>query len=132
MCGGSACLLADCPAASLSFSVRLTHFTRISVYQFMQLLNSVSFMVIACFSTLLLSFFPFLTWSSSLPPTSLTLPLPSQEFEKICAGGLAASTVSQVLVERSLLGWKEYEVRSSRASPLPAPPATPDPSSRRP
>ena len=33
-----------------------------------------------------------------------------EEFERIVAGGLAASATSQVLVEKSLLGWKEYEL----------------------
>ena len=40
--------------------------------------------------------------------------LPPQEFLEIVAGGIAASTVSQVLVERSLLGWKEYELEVMR------------------
>ncbi|KAJ0525640.1 putative carbamoyl-phosphate synthase (glutamine-hydrolyzing) [Helianthus annuus] len=33
-----------------------------------------------------------------------------EEFEAICKSGLAASVTSQVLVEKSLLGWKEYEL----------------------
>lgn len=33
-----------------------------------------------------------------------------EEFESIVASGIQASAVSQVLIERSLLGWKEYEV----------------------
>ncbi|KAF6172199.1 hypothetical protein GIB67_024821 [Kingdonia uniflora] len=33
-----------------------------------------------------------------------------EEFESICKSGLAASVTSQVLVEKSLLGWKEYEL----------------------
>ncbi|XP_062184727.1 carbamoyl-phosphate synthase large chain, chloroplastic-like [Phragmites australis] len=32
------------------------------------------------------------------------------EFEDICRAGLAASHTQQVLVEKSLLGWKEYEL----------------------
>ncbi|KAL9262722.1 Carbamoyl phosphate synthase arginine-specific large chain, chloroplastic-like protein [Drosera capensis] len=37
-----------------------------------------------------------------------------EEFEVICKSGLAASTKSQVLVEKSLLGWKEYELEVMR------------------
>ncbi|KAJ8768642.1 hypothetical protein K2173_023546 [Erythroxylum novogranatense] len=37
-----------------------------------------------------------------------------EEFEAICKAGLAASLTSQVLVERSLLGWKEYELEVMR------------------
>ncbi|XP_050388057.1 carbamoyl-phosphate synthase large chain, chloroplastic [Argentina anserina] len=37
-----------------------------------------------------------------------------EEFETICKAGLAASTNSQVLVEKSLLGWKEYELEVMR------------------
>ncbi|HWA44284.1 MAG TPA: carbamoyl-phosphate synthase large subunit, partial [Hypericibacter adhaerens] len=36
------------------------------------------------------------------------------EFEKIAAGGLRASPVSQVLIEESVLGWKEYEMEVVR------------------
>ncbi|XP_008775915.2 carbamoyl-phosphate synthase large chain, chloroplastic-like [Phoenix dactylifera] len=36
------------------------------------------------------------------------------EFEAICRAGLAASLTSQVLVEKSLLGWKEYELEVMR------------------
>lgn len=36
------------------------------------------------------------------------------EFEAICKSGLAASVTSQVLVEKSLLGWKEYELEVMR------------------
>ncbi|KAF5751520.1 hypothetical protein HS088_TW02G00534 [Tripterygium wilfordii] len=36
------------------------------------------------------------------------------EFEAICKAGLAASLTSQVLVEKSLLGWKEYELEVMR------------------
>ncbi|KAG6517478.1 carbamoyl-phosphate synthase large chain, chloroplastic-like [Zingiber officinale] len=36
------------------------------------------------------------------------------EFEAICHAGLAASLTSQVLVEKSLLGWKEYELEVMR------------------
>ena len=44
-----------------------------------------------------------------------------QEFEAIVASGIQASAVNQVLIERSLLGWKEYEVRPPRlvCRPLP-------------
>lgn len=37
-----------------------------------------------------------------------------EEFENIVTGGLAASATSQVLVEKSLLGWKEYELEVMR------------------
>ncbi|KAL6504491.1 hypothetical protein OROGR_026414 [Orobanche gracilis] len=37
-----------------------------------------------------------------------------EEFEAICKTGLAASVTSQVLVEKSLLGWKEYELEVMR------------------
>lgn len=36
------------------------------------------------------------------------------EFLEMAAGGLAASPVSQILVEKSLLGWKEYELEVMR------------------
>ncbi|MEO7538812.1 MAG: carbamoyl-phosphate synthase large subunit, partial [Pyrinomonadaceae bacterium] len=36
------------------------------------------------------------------------------EFEEIARGGLAASPVSQVLIEESILGWKEYELEVMR------------------
>lgn len=38
------------------------------------------------------------------------------EFEKIVAGGLAASPVTEVLIEESVLGWKEYEMEVVRDS----------------
>ena len=38
------------------------------------------------------------------------------EFERIVAGGLAASPVTEVLVEESVLGWKEYEMEVVRDS----------------
>jgi carbamoyl-phosphate synthase large subunit len=37
-----------------------------------------------------------------------------EELETICAGGLAASPIGQVLLERSLLGWKEIEYEVMR------------------
>ena len=37
-----------------------------------------------------------------------------EQFERIVRGGLAASPISQVLVERSLLGWKEIEYEVMR------------------
>ena len=37
-----------------------------------------------------------------------------EAFEAICKSGLAASMTFQVLVEKSLLGWKEYEVEVIR------------------
>ena len=36
------------------------------------------------------------------------------EFENIVKGGLDASATSQVLIEQSLLGWKEYELEVMR------------------
>ena len=39
-----------------------------------------------------------------------------EEFETIVAGGLAASPVQEVLVEESVLGWKEYEMEVVRDS----------------
>lgn len=36
------------------------------------------------------------------------------EFEQICRSGLAASATSQVLIDKSLLGWKEYELEVMR------------------
>ncbi|XP_077212939.1 carbamoyl phosphate synthetase B [Tasmannia lanceolata] len=37
-----------------------------------------------------------------------------EEFESICKSGITASLTSQVLVEKSLLGWKEYELEVMR------------------
>jgi carbamoyl-phosphate synthase large subunit len=37
-----------------------------------------------------------------------------EEFEDIARGGLAASPVHQVLIEESILGWKEYELEVMR------------------
>ncbi|XP_043713808.1 carbamoyl-phosphate synthase large chain, chloroplastic-like [Telopea speciosissima] len=37
-----------------------------------------------------------------------------EEFESICKSGLTASLTTQVLVEKSLLGWKEYELEVMR------------------
>jgi len=37
-----------------------------------------------------------------------------REFEEICAGGLALSMVHEVLVEESVLGWKEFELELMR------------------
>ena len=36
------------------------------------------------------------------------------EYETICRGGLEASPVAQILVDQSLLGWKEYEMEVVR------------------
>ncbi|MBL8897732.1 MAG: carbamoyl-phosphate synthase large subunit [Planctomycetes bacterium] len=36
------------------------------------------------------------------------------EFEEICARGLSLSMISEVLVEESILGWKEYELEVMR------------------
>ena len=38
----------------------------------------------------------------------------SAEFERVVAGGLAASPARQVLIEESVLGWKEYEMEVVR------------------
>jgi carbamoyl-phosphate synthase large subunit len=38
----------------------------------------------------------------------------SAEFERVVAGGLAASPTRQVLIEESVLGWKEYEMEVVR------------------
>ena len=37
-----------------------------------------------------------------------------REFEEICSSGIDASPVSQILIEPSLLGWKEYELEVMR------------------
>jgi carbamoyl-phosphate synthase large subunit len=37
-----------------------------------------------------------------------------EEFETMAAGGIDASPVSQILIEKSLLGWKEYELEVMR------------------
>lgn len=37
-----------------------------------------------------------------------------EEFEEICQSGLDASPVSQILIELSLIGWKEYELEVMR------------------
>jgi carbamoyl-phosphate synthase large subunit len=37
-----------------------------------------------------------------------------EEFEEIVEGGLAASPISQILIEESILGWKEYELEVMR------------------
>ena len=37
-----------------------------------------------------------------------------EEYEAICRRGLSESPISQVLIERSLLGWKEYELEVMR------------------
>ena len=37
-----------------------------------------------------------------------------EEFEEIARGGLAASPVSQILIEESILGWKEFELEVMR------------------
>ena len=42
------------------------------------------------------------------------LPRTVEEFESIVSGGLAASPIHQVLLERSLLGWKEIEYEVMR------------------
>ncbi len=38
----------------------------------------------------------------------------TEEYERVVAGGLAASPVTQVLVEESIIGWKEYEMEVVR------------------
>ena len=37
-----------------------------------------------------------------------------EEYEEICRSGLAASPMAQILVDESLLGWKEYEMEVVR------------------
>ncbi len=37
-----------------------------------------------------------------------------EEFEEICERGLAASPISEILVEESIIGWKEYELEVMR------------------
>ena len=37
-----------------------------------------------------------------------------EEYEEICRSGIAASPVAQILVDESLLGWKEYEMEVVR------------------
>ena len=37
-----------------------------------------------------------------------------EEFDEICAAGIAASPVNEILVEESVLGWKEYEMEVVR------------------
>ncbi|MFQ6553954.1 carbamoyl-phosphate synthase large subunit [Aestuariibius insulae] len=37
-----------------------------------------------------------------------------EEYEQICKGGLDASPVNQILIDESLLGWKEYEMEVVR------------------
>ncbi|OIW15763.1 hypothetical protein TanjilG_04298 [Lupinus angustifolius] len=37
-----------------------------------------------------------------------------EEFEEICKAGIEASLTNQVLIEKSLLGWKEYELEVMR------------------
>ncbi|MFM7286471.1 MAG: carbamoyl-phosphate synthase large subunit, partial [Cyanobium sp.] len=39
-----------------------------------------------------------------------------EEFEAICKSGLEASPVSQILIEQSLIGWKEFELEVMRDS----------------
>ena len=39
-----------------------------------------------------------------------------EEFKKIASGGLEASPISEILIEESLLGWKEYEMEVIRDS----------------
>ncbi len=36
------------------------------------------------------------------------------EFERVAANGLAASPISEILIERSIAGWKEYELEVMR------------------
>ncbi len=38
----------------------------------------------------------------------------NEEFKRICAGGLDASPTTEILVEESVLGWKEYEMEVVR------------------
>ncbi|MEL6892347.1 MAG: carbamoyl-phosphate synthase large subunit, partial [Actinomycetota bacterium] len=38
----------------------------------------------------------------------------AEEFEEVAANGLAASPISEILVEQSIVGWKEYELEVMR------------------
>src|SRR5687768_13983270 len=40
----------------------------------------------------------------------------SEEFAAICERGLEASPTKELLIEESLLGWKEFEIKIGRAS----------------
>src|SRR3546814_5595567 len=37
-----------------------------------------------------------------------------EEFERLATAGLAASPISEILIERSIAGWKEYELEVMR------------------
>src|SRR5690606_20169958 len=37
-----------------------------------------------------------------------------EEFERLASAGLAASPISEILIERSIAGWKEYELEVMR------------------
>src|SRR5581483_11849169 len=37
-----------------------------------------------------------------------------EEFEKVASNGLDASPISEILIEQSILGWKEYELEVMR------------------
>ncbi len=43
-----------------------------------------------------------------------------EEFETICKRGLEASPTSELLIEESLIGWKEFEMRSCAIAPTTA------------
>ena len=43
-------------------------------------------------------------------------PSRSREFERVAAHGLAASPISEILIEKSIVGWKEYELEVMRDS----------------
>ena len=38
----------------------------------------------------------------------------AEEFEKVAANGIAASPISEILIEKSIAGWKEYELEVMR------------------
>jgi carbamoyl-phosphate synthase large subunit len=52
--------------------------------------------------------------SRTLGGTGGSLAYTEQEFEELCAAGLDASPVSEVLIEESIAGWKEYELEVMR------------------
>jgi carbamoyl-phosphate synthase large subunit len=49
-------------------------------------------------------------WAASAPAWRT----PDEDLERIAGAGLAASPVHEVLIEESVLGWKEYELELMR------------------
>ena len=52
--------------------------------------------------------------SFTLGGTGSSIAYNREEFDRLLANGLEASPVSQVLVEESVIGWKEYEMEVMR------------------